>query len=429
VRGEARKGGGGIALLWDESFLWGVMTLRALEGAGLPFMLLRAGDIRAGALEGLSALFVPGGWASHKIRALGPAGAARIRFFVEQGGAYIGLCGGAGLATSEGLGLVRVTRRPTGQRVPSFSGRIGLALSDDPLWDGVIDPVFQAWWPSQLSVGADVSMLAAYGEALPDAFSADLNVGDTIVAGGWEELERAYGINLDPARMRGEPAVVRGPCGRGSVLLSLVHFDAPGDANGTTVLRNLWKLHGGAGGAPETHNGAARALSRPTTSVSRAMEEIRGAVDGLIEVGLRNFLWFRRGPSMLQWRRGVRGLEYWTLKVLADEIEARMHGTHQAHGGSPSEDGPAETAPDPASLEVHLAAVSEVLLPFAAEARLLLLLERQAMARERLTFEEGGDPRIRAMRERLFSTSKSHGGLFKAVADRMDGLLYLLLTT
>lgn len=403
------------------------MALRALEAAGLPFRLLRAGDIRAGALEGLSALFVPGGWAANKLKALGPAGAARIRLFVEQGGTYIGLCGGAGLATTDGLGLIRVARRPTGQRVPSFSGRIGLALSDDPLWDGVIDPVFHAWWPSQLSVGADVSVLAAYGEALPDAFSADLNVGDTIFAGGWEELERAYGINLDPARMRGEPSVVRGLYGRGSVLLSLVHFDAPGDANGLTVLGNLWKLYGGARGASKARKGAARPL-QPVSPLSRAMEEIRGAVDGLVDLGFRNFLWFRQGPSMLQWRRGVRGLEYWSLKVLADEIAGRMYGTRRAPEGPPSADGPAGLA-RAASIEADLIAVREVLLPFAAEARLLLLLERQAMARERLTFEEGGDPRIRAMRERLFSTSKSYGGLFKAVADRMDGLLYLLLST
>ena len=428
MKEEARKGEGGIGLFWDESFLWGVMALRALEAAGLPFRLLRAGDIRAGGLEGFSALFVPGGWASNKIRALGEAGAARIRLFVEQGGTYIGLCGGAGLATAEGLGLLCVTRRPLGRRVPSFSGRIGLVLCDDPLWDGIADPVFHAWWPSQLSVGAGVSLLAAYGEALPDAFSSDLNVGDTIFAGGWEGLERAYGINLDPARMRGEPTVVRGRCGRGTVLLSLVHFDAPGDPNGTTVLKNLWKLYGGTRSAPRAHKGAARPFN-PSPSLSRAMEEVRGAAGGLVELGLRNFLWFRRGPLMLQWRRGVRGLEYWTLKVLAEEIASRMYGTRRAHARPPSPDKPAGSPERAASMEKHLAEVSEVLLPFAAEARLLLLLERQAMAGERLTYEEGSDPRIRAMRERLFSPSKSHGGLFKEVADRMDLLLYLLLTT
>ena len=56
-----------------------------------------------------------------------------------------------------------------------------------------------------------------------------------------------------------------------------------------------------------------------------------------------------------------------------------------------------------------------------------LLLERQAMARERLTFEECSEPRVRAMRERLFSRSKSHGGLFKKVIDGLDSVLFRLL--
>jgi hypothetical protein len=51
------------------------------------------------------------------------------------------------------------------------------------------------------------------------------------------------------------------------------------------------------------------------------------------------------------------------------------------------------------------------------------------MEREKLTFKETGDPRIQKMRERLFSTSKSHGGLFKEVIDLMDALLYMLLTS
>ena len=38
------------ALLWDESFLWGVMAWRAIKEAGLPFDLLRAEDIREGGL-------------------------------------------------------------------------------------------------------------------------------------------------------------------------------------------------------------------------------------------------------------------------------------------------------------------------------------------------------------------------------------------
>ena len=35
------------AILWDESFIWGLMARRALMEAGLPFDLIRSDDIRA----------------------------------------------------------------------------------------------------------------------------------------------------------------------------------------------------------------------------------------------------------------------------------------------------------------------------------------------------------------------------------------------
>jgi len=62
------------AMLWDESFLWGLMARRALKEAGLPFDLLRSEDIRKGALSRYRVIFVPGGWASNKINSLGDQG-------------------------------------------------------------------------------------------------------------------------------------------------------------------------------------------------------------------------------------------------------------------------------------------------------------------------------------------------------------------
>ena len=79
------------ALLWDESFLWGVMAWRALKAAGLPFDLLRSEDIRQGALSRYRMIFVPGGWASNKISALGEWGREEIRRFVAAGGSYLSI--------------------------------------------------------------------------------------------------------------------------------------------------------------------------------------------------------------------------------------------------------------------------------------------------------------------------------------------------
>ncbi len=432
---EQMKEGAGksaIALLWDESFLWGVMAYKALGEAGLPFRLIRAADIGTRGLQDCSALVVPGGWASNKIKALGEPGISGIRQFVKEGGMYVGFCGGAGLATRDGIGLLDAKRRPTHARVPGFSGRIRLMLQDDPLWNGIDDPVFRAWWPSQLIVGERVSILARYGEACADAFSSDLNVGDVLAVGNWEELEEYYGINLDPRRMRNEPSVIRGTYGRGTVLLSLVHFDSPGDSNGKVVLGNLWNSLGERGSPGRTQCAACHGKdARPATllaarpALAHEVNDLKEEIDGLIELGMRNFLWFRQGPLMLQWRRGVRGLEYCTLKVLMDELAELISGTGSAAVIPPASPRTEELA---LSTEAQLARVREMLLPFVKDSRLLLVRERQAMLREKLTFEKTGDPHIRAMRERLFSLSKSHGGLFKKVIDRMDALLYSLLT-
>lgn len=39
------------ALLWDESFLWGLTAFEALKAAGLPFDLVRSEDIRVNKLR------------------------------------------------------------------------------------------------------------------------------------------------------------------------------------------------------------------------------------------------------------------------------------------------------------------------------------------------------------------------------------------
>ena len=213
---------------------------RAQE-AGLPFDLLRSEDVRRGALSRYRMIFVPGGWASNKISALGEQGREEIRRFVAAGGSYLGICGGAGMATEDGLGLLPIRRKPSRERVPSFSGPILLSCGDHAIWQGIERPVFCAWWPSQfLVMDQDVRVLARYEEAQADAFSSDVNVADGGII-GWSDLEQRYGILLDPARLRGEPAVVEGRFERGRVILSLIHFDTPGDRNGAVVLRNLWR--------------------------------------------------------------------------------------------------------------------------------------------------------------------------------------------
>jgi putative intracellular protease/amidase len=399
------------------------MAHKALDACGLPCDLLRSGDVRSGRLQDHDLLFVPGGWASNKAKALGEAGVAEIRRFVRDGGSYLGFCGGAGLATEDGIGLLPVRRMPTKERVPSFSGRIGLALSKHPLWEGIADPVFHAWWPSQFLVDGPVNVLAAYAGAMPDAFSSDVNVGDAEAAGKWAELERMYRINLDPKRLSGEPAVIEARYGEGRVLLSLIHFDTPGDRNGMTVLKNIWKYldqdmirDAGFTIHDKENSPSAVELHESSPDAAEALSEIESAVADLINLGARNFLWFRRSPMLLQWRRGVRGLEYCTLSVMVGEL-AELLG------------GPGGRRREIRDLSAGLLRIRELLLPFVAKSKQLLVRERYAMQKAPITYERCDDGEILTLREELFSRTKSHGGLFKELVDEIDRLLYSLLTS
>lgn len=405
------------ALLWDESYLWGLIAYNALVHAELPFDLVRASDLRNGCLDGYAALFVPGGWASNKMKALGPAGMEAVRTFVQGGGNYIGICGGAGLATMDGIGLAPVKRMPTKERVPSFSGRIRLWLSQHALWNSVTDPVFHVWWPSQFMVAGEAAhVIASYKEPMPDSFSSDLNVGDVQSLGGWSELECAYRINLDPGRMLGFPAVIEAGFGKGKVLLSLVHFDTPGDSVGEVVLRNLWRYVGvDPSEHPNHRNEQQLDLSNlgkgdisDSRGISGLISEIANHVCGLISLGERNFLWFWRNPKLLQWRRGIRGLEYCALYVIASEIVNRADLLADR---------------DIPALEHIL----NMLAYFVPKAKRLLLLERAALQKGFLTYERCDDPEIQSLRNELFSNTKSHAGLFKELLDQMDGLLYDML--
>ncbi len=403
---------GKIAFLWDESFLWGLMAYRALKTAGLPFRLIRSEDIGNGILAEHKVLFVPGGWASNKIKTLGADGLIKIKEFVFNGGNYLGFCGGAGLATLDGIGLLNIKRKPTKERVPSFSGRIRLNLSEHIIWRGITEPVFHAWWPSQfLPESGETRVLASYGHALPDSFSSDLNVGDTVRYSNWSDKEKQYGINLNPDRLFNDSAVVEGTYGEGKVLLSLIHFDTPGDTNGAVVLKNIWRYLAGASPRPRVTVSPRQGSPCPSCGASELFDELGSAVDRLIALGQRNFLWFWRNPMLLQWQRGVRGLEYCTLYVLIKEISELIRYSDV----------------DPSLIAGYALRIKDLLIPFAEKAKPLLILERDAMRNGHITYDKCDDPEIRRMRTELFSSSKSHGGIFKELLDKIDALLYILL--
>jgi hypothetical protein len=406
------------ALLWDESLAWGLMAWRALKAAGLPFDLLRAEDLRGGALSLYRMLFVPGGWASNKLSAQGDRGQAEIRRFVEEGGSYLGICGGAGMATQDGIGLLPIRRKPTAERVASFSGPVRLTLAAHRIWQGIESPLFFAWWPSQFQAGAPrTRVLATYEEALPDAFSSDIPVADGQVI-GWPGLEKRYGILLDPSRLHDEPAVVEGGFGQGRVVLSLIHFDTPGDSNGAAVLRNLWDDLAPGWSADSSMTGETsrnRPLPERPPELSGTLEEIQAAVEDLIESGSKHSLWYWRNPLLLQWRRGVRGLEYGTLAVMLAEIRNRLSGPALPE------------SMDSSRVKEDLPEIRDRIIPFVEKAKNLLARERLFMQTAPLSPLACADAEISRLRQELFGSAMSHGGRFKQMIDIVDRLLFSLI--
>ena len=71
-------------------------------------ILIDVADIRAGKLKDCDVLLMPGGLTGDEYRTLGPEGVETVRKYVADGGSYIGICAGCGLAMNIkiGLGLV-----------------------------------------------------------------------------------------------------------------------------------------------------------------------------------------------------------------------------------------------------------------------------------------------------------------------------------
>lgn len=82
-------------LLYHEPRTYNGVLHAALEKALGPVVTVNDADIKAGVLDGASALFMPGGPDRYYLEKLKGDGNARIRDFVGRGGTYIGICGGA----------------------------------------------------------------------------------------------------------------------------------------------------------------------------------------------------------------------------------------------------------------------------------------------------------------------------------------------
>lgn len=399
-----------LALFWDESHLWGILLIRALEAMQIPVTLLKAEHIAAGALADLKPkiLLVPGGWARLKSLALGEAGREAIRTFVHGGGHYLGFCGGAGLALASEtrtpfLDLCSWSRKPASKRLPNFSGHLQCMVRENGHSHCAELPV---WWPSQFEATAheELEILATYQQPGHDFWSADLNwsgIQEKEIP-QWEEL---YGINLNPERLRDEPCVVRGKLGQGSFTLSYAHLETPNSPQANALLGRLMGLDDPAPVSSWELDSEAPCWQNAT------LQQIQKDIRQLIRFGQHHFLLFWRTPWLLGWRRGVPGSPL--LFLLAMTWQARhMRPTEQAA----------------CYWDKHEALCRERCHEFCARTREYLLMERRIMATSPSSPEGSASPSLQRRKLELFGKFPGYGGLYGEILGILDELLWLQLS-
>src|SRR6056297_1836338 len=341
-----------IMLLWDESHIWGLMLWRSLCLLGLPPQVIRSQEICQGILSQNppKLLIVPGGWASRKALSLKDKGRSEIRNFIQQNqGTYLGLCGGAGLALSNGnnlssLGLCPWTRKPLQQRLPNCSGHIYIDISQDlnlhpkNKIENITAPI---WWPSQFDPqpGNQVDIVASYQNPSTDFWVADLPVfslpKDTFSF--WEDI---YNINLDPENLRGEPCLVKGVYGQGKYLLSYLHLETPASPEA-----NNW-LHDLISSLINKRNKFKQPMSVPEWDLkdlpiywqNQTLIDAKKQLNRIIESSQENFFLCWRKPWLLGWKRGFPGFAVNTLYALIAQslslpVNQQIHHFWDKKGG------------------------------------------------------------------------------------------------
>lgn len=415
-----------IALFWDQSLVWGLICRQTLRKLGVPFHILSGSDIARGALTHYRVLLVPGGWAAHKIRVLGSAGRKQINQFIVRGGSYIGFCGGAGMALSSApsLELVPFERMPLSERLPNSSGEVRIrGIANHPAWHGLPEEIsVSIWWPAQFAWQPLPRSLPLgfYTSAGKDFWIADLPLSDFAVHQmKWEDWEKIYGINLDPKRLLGQPAILEVRKGKGRLILSYPHLETPGDSCANLMLLNVLKYLD-----REASKNLDRSHPPPFEpkmndnpvgdETVRLIENIKEVVDDLIAFGERQLLWHWHLPWLLRWQRGIRGLEYGMLAVTVRFFNELSSGTAVPQSSN-----------DP-WLE-SIKKLEQDVGEFCRLAKALLLEEKLAAHSGNLRKLGKVNERVDGMRSFLFGSRMNHGGLCRTIFDDLDRLLLQLL--
>jgi hypothetical protein len=407
-----------IAVLWDESHLWGVLVLRALQASGLEYEILYSGDVAEGALNrGYRMLLVPGGWARLKGTALGKRGRNAVRSFLREGGAYLGFCGGAGLALSAGetgplLDLCPWDRKPMRDRLPNFSGHVRSVTRTRPEGPETVRSL-PVWWPSQFAQGEGdgVQVLARYLEPDRDFWSADLPLAGMTEA-AVRDWEAVYGINLHQEKIVDDPCVVTGTIGRGRYILSYAHLETPDSPEANEYFMDLLREMVPGLKTPESFRVPVWApLLEPKAWHDGHLFKMGECLREIIAHGREHFLFFERLPWLQGWRRGIPGSAINFLHGMTAQAEAMPPGrTTERYWAS------------------RRTGLCDAMQRFTDRVTPYLVKERQVMATGVSSPEASSCPELQREKEELFGKFPGYGGLYGELLRGLDQLLWTQFT-
>ena len=215
--------GGGeplVALYHDEGvWLDGLIaTERMLDWMGIPWKEIDAEELNERGLSGFEIFWLPGGWAPDYSRKIRESGREAILQFVNQGGAYVGVCAGAYYAAAtvvwEGERYLYLLKLFRGEAV-------GPEIFPWPRY-GMAELEMDPGHPINVKGPREETMLL-YG-------------GGYFVPTALQEMEI-----VATYKQTGRPAIITFPYGRGKVLLLGVHPEIEEDAarDGTHFAQRL----------------------------------------------------------------------------------------------------------------------------------------------------------------------------------------------
>lgn len=115
----------------------------------------------------------------------------------------------------------------------------------------------------------------------------------------------------------------------------------------------------------------------------------------LIIIGERNFLFFKRYPFIYQWRRGIRGFEYFNLYIVLKEINKLISSKNLSKK-------------DIEKIRQNLEEIKKDFNYFYKSSKELLSKERIALNFEKLTYNQSKNKILLELKKELFGMSKSY---------------------